>query len=1487
MALRVRFPDVGFASSEDRCFDVLVDGFTLVTDFSLRVTSSPTLFDYVTFSSAIPGVTVSLVSPGLVQIDYDGPELNLPDGTALASLCYRAQTTAAPGECDSIRLASFFPSEVITTESAGLSVNIEEFPGESCVLFPNGFGLTVADVTTFLESDFCVPVLTHNFENIESASIIFRFDPTRARYEDLNLSGDNWPTLAAEDFDLSQVDIGVITLNWSAPAPGVSYELAPDTAQAFQFCFRALDVEGCFPVTAEPGADPATVANGSDGSIFIDNGEVCVEDRIVVISVTAEDATCSDTRDGAIVYEVAPRADGEPVFIRTSNPVVISSTGRADGLLAGVQEYTLFTAGGDVQTSGTITVGVDPANAAVADAGPDVFFGCTGSRNVLLNSTDNVGQTYRLLFIDAGGNTIFRSSGDVSADGRITEIVSESGEYVLEVTSTAGCIDTDTVRVSSDNLPTAEAGEDLLIDCRSETAQLNAGASSQGANVRYRWERVDPTTGDVLEEVSAPTGLQQIVEVDASGRYRLTVTFADLQCSATDSVSVFIDRTPPSSALSTQAFLGCTGDGIQLTAGTDDGSLLYSWFEVEQGLNFPFSSAATVFIDRLGDYGVEIVDTTNGCVRLDTIEILPSQDVPTITGPDFLTANCQPDTTEVRPIYSNVDERTRYLWSTLDGAFVPADVDKPTLRALGPGTYRVVVRNPTCADSLDIIVGQSLPPTMVDAGEDVAISCVEGATLTGSASSVTGGALNSQWYFNGVLISDTEGPSVTVESPGVYVYRAILVETGCFAEDSVTVTGATGTPTFDLVDTVRAESCDPDFFFEVELMNLGADNYEFNWAPSDNPALTVSETRILQQSTRGTYLVTVTDPASGCQAQGAVVLEDGDVGRPTISATQSSDALTCGGGPVVIDASASSSGPDIVFEWRAQIGDPAVDTVSGPILEIDQSGIYNLTVRDTVTNCSATQGFVVTDERELPVAEPTRTLTLDCDRRETTAAIAIPGNTENLLISWSGPGVSGMDNDTTAIVVTEGGLYTATVLDTVSTCFTVVTVPVGDLRDSLATIAFATPGRFDCNNESLTLDASGTDLRGASLEEVAWVSLDGNTVTPASGSLIVSVAGAGAYVLTIGNDPDCSASDTIRVMAAEGTPFADAGSDVEISCGDMPQLDGSGSSPEPGGSVLYSWTALSGGTIVSGDNDPMPFVSGVGTYELVVTNLENGCTDSATVTVRIIEEERAILPEDFAICGGDTLVTGNVPEGTTGEWTQFDGGSSIVLFNGNEATVTEVGDGIALIWTLSQPGCPNYSADTVRIDPAAPPEASDDLLELTGERNTATINVLANDIISGAVEVTFLTEPEFGTVTEIDSGRISFEAPLGLTQRTTVTYEVCSVDCPDLCSMATLTISANANGTQPTVYNAITPNGDGRNETLVFELLAQGGDFPDRTFTVFNRWGNVVYEDTEYENDWGGTNDGGDDLPEGTYYYILRLDIGEGTIIRGDVTILR
>ncbi|MCC5923559.1 MAG: gliding motility-associated C-terminal domain-containing protein [Crocinitomicaceae bacterium] len=109
----------------------------------------------------------------------------------------------------------------------------------------------------------------------------------------------------------------------------------------------------------------------------------------------------------------------------------------------------------------------------------------------------------------------------------------------------------------------------------------------------------------------------------------------------------------------------------------------------------------------------------------------------------------------------------------------------------------------------------------------------------------------------------------------------------------------------------------------------------------------------------------------------------------------------------------------------------------------------------------------------------------------------------------------------------------------------------------------------------------------------------------------------------------------------------------------------------------------------------------------------------------------------------------------------------------------------------------------------------------------------------------------------------------------------------DVPGITTYYVIATENGceSEPTVFTVevdicsvivpegFSPNGDGINDFFVIQNL---NAFPGSKFTVFNRWGGEVYHSDDYQNNWDGTstsnlNIGGNQLPEGTYYYLLEL----------------
>ncbi|GAB3919118.1 hypothetical protein GCM10028804_10100 [Larkinella terrae] len=90
-------------------------------------------------------------------------------------------------------------------------------------------------------------------------------------------------------------------------------------------------------------------------------------------------------------------------------------------------------------------------------------------------------------------------------------------------------------------------------------------------------------------------------------------------------------------------------------------------------------------------------------------------------------------------------------------------------------------------------------------------------------------------------------------------------------------------------------------------------------------------------------------------------------------------------------------------------------------------------------------------------------------------------------------------------------------------------------------------------------------------------------------------------------------------------------------------------------------------------------------------------------------------------------------------------------------------------------------------------------------------------------------------------------------------------------------LTLNANGDEVIIPEGFSPNGDNIND--LFVIRNTGG--ATVILEVFNRWGNTVYRNHDYKNDWDGTTNTGvrigsssKGLPDGTYFYIVQLSDG-------------
>jgi len=90
------------------------------------------------------------------------------------------------------------------------------------------------------------------------------------------------------------------------------------------------------------------------------------------------------------------------------------------------------------------------------------------------------------------------------------------------------------------------------------------------------------------------------------------------------------------------------------------------------------------------------------------------------------------------------------------------------------------------------------------------------------------------------------------------------------------------------------------------------------------------------------------------------------------------------------------------------------------------------------------------------------------------------------------------------------------------------------------------------------------------------------------------------------------------------------------------------------------------------------------------------------------------------------------------------------------------------------------------------------------------------------------------------------------------------------------------------IPEGFSPNADGINDLFVIRGVE---NYPANTFVIYNRWGNKVFEASPYQNTWDGRSIfglrvGGDELPIGTYFYLLDLGF-DSKVFKGTIYLNR
>ncbi|MEM1119657.1 MAG: gliding motility-associated C-terminal domain-containing protein [Bacteroidota bacterium] len=297
----------------------------------------------------------------------------------------------------------------------------------------------------------------------------------------------------------------------------------------------------------------------------------------------------------------------------------------------------------------------------------------------------------------------------------------------------------------------------------------------------------------------------------------------------------------------------------------------------------------------------------------------------------------------------------------------------------------------------------------------------------------------------------------------------------------------------------------------------------------------------------------------------------------------------------------------------------------------------------------------------------------------------------------------------------------------------------------------------------------------------------------------------------------------------------------------------------------------------------------LGEYQLILKEKEGVCSDTATLVVKCMPEmntfeDTIAVNETDTFCFDSLQLVGtiatieNTCEAASGEMVLFelDTINNCVIYTG-----IEPGSDRACITVCdSLDNCDSVMV-TILVeavpDSIPPPIAVDDR-DTVEEGNIRTINVLGNDTTNSTlITVTIIENPSNGTVVVNGDMTVTYSADDIVCDTTDFfTYELCN---PSGCDTARVDIAIICQNF--TIFNGFSPNDDGINDTFTIDGIE---NFPNNRVQIFNRWGNLVYDQQGYKGQWDGTWNN-QDLPSGTYFYLL--DDGEGTHYSGFLQIYR
>ena len=947
------------------------------------------------------------------------------------------------------------------------------------------------------------------------------------------------------------------------------------------------------------------------------------------------------------------------------------------------------TAGINFNTPGLATVSVVALNAfgcpsdtltkivyikpqPTATAGSDISF-CSGGSATIGGATTS---GYNYSWSPSSG---LSSSTVSNPTVTLTNSGSTSSTTNYIVTSTLnGCINSDTVVVTSNPYPIANAGNNVSI-CSGSSVPLGALTT---AGYTYSWS---PSSGLSNGSVSNP-----VITLTNTGNTPDTLHYIvqvsnGFTCVSYDTVQIIVRPIPTADAGLDITF--CSGQNGNIGASSISG-YTYSWTP-SSGIANTTSSNTSISLTNSTTTNdtVNVILTTGwfGCTDKDTVAVIV-RPVPASNAGNNLYL-CSGSSGQIGTL--NTSGYT-YSWTPSTG-LSNNSISNPVVSLSNTGNttdtiqYIVTTSLAGCvsADTVRVVTG---PVPVANAG--LATTYCSGQSATLGAPSTLG--YTYAWTPSTGLSSATISSPVTTATntgttPLTINYSVITTWFGCRDTDFVAIT----------INPMPVSNAGTNLYLcsgsSGQIGTLNTSGYTYSWTPStglsnnsiSNPVVSLSNTG----NTTDTIQYIVTTSLAGCVSADTVRVVTGPV--PVANAGLAT--TYCSGQSATLGAPSTLG---YTYAWTPSTGLSSA-TISNPISAATNTGTTPITISYSIVatwfGCRDTD-FVAITVNPLPVSNAGTNQLLCSGNTVQLGTSATAGYT----YSWtpatnlSNSTVSNPTlTDTTTAAIPDTLQYTVTT--TLNGCSTTadVTVFLSPIPTAVAgsdvTFCSGQSGSFGTNttpNYNYTWSPS-TGL-SSSTTSSPTITLTNGTTNVASSN----------YILTT-NLFGCIDKDTVTVFV-KPLPVSEAGTATSLCNGDTIYIG----APSTSG-YTYSWSP-GNGLISTTISDPQLFVLNNGTtpttlYYTVTTTL-NGCTtsDSVSVTSNPLPNVTAVA-NPIAICIGNsaTLTGSGAPNFS---WALL---ASPGLSIGTSAnfTVTPTNTTSYILTGTSTASCLNYDTIVVFVNP--------------------------------------------------------------------------------------------------------------------------------------------------------------------------------------------